>query len=100
MIVTVLYFRSYLLFVVLNFLHLHSTNLQRQAKQCDESACVMVVIEITGGEGCQRFIVQAVRRSGSGFDDIAFVKLEFYFTGYIPVSYTHLDVYKRQEKMW
>ena len=35
-----------------------------------------MVIKITGGEGCQRLIVEAVRRGGSGFDDVAFVKLE------------------------
>ena len=45
-----------------------------------------MVIQITGGEGSQVLIVQRVRRSGSGFDDVALVELEFYFTGYIFLS--------------
>lgn len=43
----------------------------------------MVVVEITGGEGGQGFVVQGVGRGGSGFDDVAFVELEFYFSGYV-----------------
>ena len=43
----------------------------------------MVIVEIAGGEACKRFIVQAVRRSRAGFDDVALVELEFYFAGYV-----------------
>ena len=46
----------------------------------------MVVIHITGSEGCKRFIVQAVWRSGSCLNDVSFVKFEFYFTGNIFLS--------------
>ena len=42
-----------------------------------------MIIHITGCEGCQRLVVQAVWRSGTGFDDVAFVQFEFYFAGYI-----------------
>ena len=45
-----------------------------------------MIIHITSGEGSQGLIVEAIRRSGSGFDDISFVKLEFYFTGHIFLS--------------
>ena len=48
--------------------------------------CIMVIIHITCCEGCKRFIVQAVWRSCTGFDDVAFVKFEFNFTGYIFLS--------------
>ena len=43
----------------------------------------MVVVKITGGEGSQGLVVEAVGRSGSGFDDVAFVKLHLYFAGHI-----------------
>ena len=43
----------------------------------------MVIVHITCCEGSKRFIVKAVWRSGSGFDDVAFIKFEFYFTSYI-----------------
>ena len=33
----------------------------------------------------------------TGLDLLAFPTLYFYETGYSPVSYTHLDVYKRQK---
>ena len=36
----------------------------------------MVVIEVTCCEGCKRFIVQAVWRSCTGFDDVAFVQFQ------------------------
>ena len=55
-------------------LYLHGTNLQRQTEQIDEAFCIVMVVQITGGEGSQVLIVQRVRT----------------------VSYTHLDVYKRQ----
>ena len=67
-------------------MQLHCTNLQRQSEQCDESTCIVMIIHITGCEGSQGLIVEAVWRSGSGFDDIAFVKLEFYFAGHIFLS--------------
>ena len=34
-----------------------------------------MVVQITGGEGSQVLIVQRVRRSGSGLDDVALVEL-------------------------
>ena len=43
----------------------------------------MVIVEIAGGEGSKRLIVQAVRRRLAGFDDVAFEKFEFYFACYI-----------------
>ena len=66
--------------------------------RCDESVCIVVVIQITGSEGCKRFIVQAVWRSGSGFDDVAFVKLELYFAGHIFLSglYECLDSFAKR----
>ena len=42
-----------------------------------------MIVQISGGEGSQGFIVQAVWRGGSGFDDIAFVQFEFYFSGHV-----------------
>jgi len=42
-----------------------------------------MVIQVTGCEACDALIVQRVRRSGTGFDDIALVKLELHFTGHI-----------------
>ena len=80
------FLHTYLFLILFCFHELHSTNLQRQSEQGDESACVVVVIHITGGEGCQRLVVEAVRRCGSGFDDVAFVKFEFYFASYILLS--------------
>lgn len=45
---------SFALFLVfLNLSHFHSPNLQRQTKQCDEAACVVVVVQIAGGKACQ-----------------------------------------------
>ena len=64
-------------------LQLHGTNLQGQTEQIDEAFCIVMVIQITGGEGSQVLIVQRVRRSGSRLDDVALVELEFHFTGYI-----------------
>ena len=43
----------------------------------------MVIVEIAGGEGSKRLIVQAVRRRLAGFDDVAFEQFEFYFACYI-----------------
>ena len=43
----------------------------------------MVIIHVAGGKGSQRFIVEAVRRGRSGFDDVAFVKAEFNFARHI-----------------
>ena len=40
-----------------------------------------MVVQFTGGEGSQGLTVQAVRRGGTGFDDVAFVQFQFYFTG-------------------
>ena len=37
---------------------LHRTNLQRKSEQSDESACIMMIVHITGCEACQRFIVK------------------------------------------
>lgn len=67
----------------LQLLHLHCTNLQRQTEQGDESVCIVVIVEIAGGEGSKRLIVQAVRRRLAGFDDVAFEQFEFYFACYV-----------------
>ena len=53
----------------------------------------MVIVHIAGCKGSKRLIVEAVWRSSSCFDDISFVKLQFYFAGYIFLSgfYKSLD---------
>ena len=43
----------------------------------------MVVIQIARCKGSDGLIIQGVGRGGAGFYDIALVKLEFDFTGYI-----------------
>ena len=43
----------------------------------------MVIIKIACCKGSNTFIIKRVRRSSSGFDDVAFVKFELYFTCYI-----------------
>ena len=62
------------LLIIFYFHHFHSTNLQRQTEQCDKSVCVVMIVKISGSERSQRFIVQAVWRSSSCLDDIAFVQ--------------------------
>ena len=47
----------------------------------------MVIVEIAGGEGSKRLIVQAVRRRLAGFDDVAFEQFEFYFACYVFLGY-------------
>ena len=42
-----------------------------------------MVVKITCCEACEGFTVERVWGSSSGFDDVSFVKLEFYFTGHI-----------------
>ena len=78
-----------ILFVVvfLQFLHFHRTDLQRQTEQGDESVCIVVIVEIAGGEGSKRLVVQAVRRRLAGFDDVAFEQFEFYFACYVFLGY-------------
>ena len=75
-----------LVVVLFYFLHLHCTNLAGKSEQVDEAFCIVVVIQIAGCEGSKAFIVERVRRSCAGFDDIALVELEFYFAGYIFLS--------------
>ena len=70
-------------FLLLSLGHFHSTYFQRQSEQGDKAVSVVVVVEITGGKGSQGFAVQGVWGGGSGFDDVAFVQFEFYFTGRI-----------------
>ena len=36
---------------------LHGANLQRQAEQVDEAICIVMIIQITGGEGSQGLAV-------------------------------------------
>ena len=43
----------------------------------------MVIVEIAGGEACQGLAVERIRGGRSGFDDVALVKFELNFTGYI-----------------
>lgn len=52
-------FIKYLVTILLrlHLSHLHRTNLQWQAEQGDKSVCVMVVIEVAGGEGSQGLAV-------------------------------------------
>ena len=58
----------------------------------------MVVVEVTGGKGGQGFVVQGVGGSGSGFDDVAFVKLELDFSGYVFLaSFTTGDLYDHHD---
>ena len=42
-----------------------------------------MVVKITCCEACEGLTVERVWGSSSGFDDVSFVKLEFYFTGHI-----------------
>ena len=63
-----------LFIIVFYFLHHQCTNLQRKSEQSDESVSIVVIIHITGCEGCQRLVVQAIWRSCTGFDDVAFVQ--------------------------
>ena len=48
-----------------------------------------MVVQLSGGEGGQGLTVQGVGGGGSGFDDVAFVKLEFYLSGYILLGGFH-----------
>ena len=75
--------------IVLHFLKLHCADLQGQTEQSDESVRVVVVVHIACGEGSKGLIVQAVWRSGSGFDDVSFVKFQLYFAGDILLSGFH-----------
>ena len=50
------------------------------SKQGDEAVGVMMVVEVTGGEGGQRLTVQGVRGGGACLDDIPFLELEFHFS--------------------
>ena len=52
-----------------------------------------MIIQISGGKGGQRLTVQAVRRGSSGFDDVAFVEFELYFSGYIFLGAGHKSLY-------
>ena len=64
-------------------LKLHGTNLAGETEQVDKAFCIVVIVQVTGCEGCDALIVQRVRGSSTGFDDIALVEFEFYFTGYV-----------------
>lgn len=44
-------------FVLVKLSHLHRADLERQSEQGDEAVGVVVVIEISGGEGGQRLAV-------------------------------------------
>ena len=60
---------------------------KRKRSECDESGSIVVIVEIAGGEGSKRLIVQAVRRRLAGFDDVAFEQFEFYFACYVFLGY-------------
>lgn len=67
-------------------------------EQVDEAFCVVVVVQIAGGEACQALIVQGVRRGGASFDDVAFVELEFYFAGDILLGGLYESLYSLAER--
>ena len=46
-----------LFIIVFYFLHHQCTNLQWKSEQSDESVSIVVIIHITGCEGCQRLVV-------------------------------------------
>lgn len=43
--------------VFLKLSHLHCANLKRQSEQGDEAVCIVVIVKIAGGEGCQGLAV-------------------------------------------
>ena len=67
-------FRKLFVFVVC---HHHSAYFQRQTEQVDETVSVFVVVQFACGEACHGFVVQAVRRSAAGRDDVAFIQFQF-----------------------
>ena len=44
---------DYLVSVFLELSHLHCANFKRQAEQGDEAVCIVVIVKVAGGEGCQ-----------------------------------------------
>ena len=58
-----------------------------------------MVIKIACCKGCNTLIVERVRRSRSGLDDVSFVKLELYFAGYILLGvYDLFQRYSHKER--
>ena len=55
--------------------------MDRQTEQVDEALCVLLIVNIFCIEGCNFFIVQGVRRSNAGIDDVALVQLQLDITG-------------------
>lgn len=68
-------------FLLLQFLLFHGANLCGESEEIDKAFGVMVIIEVTGGKGCDALIVQRIWRGGAGLDDISFVKFKLHFTG-------------------
>ena len=81
--------RGRLFLVFLYFRHFHSPNLERQTEQGDESVRIVMIVEISGGEGSKGFTVQAVGGGGSRLDDIALVEFELHLSGDIFLGGLH-----------
>ncbi len=64
-------------------LHFHCAYLTGKSEEVNKALCIVVVVKVACGEGGDAFVVQTVRRCGSRLNDIALVKLELYFAGYI-----------------
>ena len=71
--------------------HHHSANFQRQTEQVDETVSVFVVVQFACCEACHGFVVQAVRRSAAGRDDVAFVQFQFYGACYSFVYFVEVS---------
>ena len=54
----------------------------RQTVNLNESGGVTLAVASAGGERCDVFAVQRVRRPDSGIDDVAFVKFQANLSGY------------------
>ncbi len=59
----------------------------------------MMVVQLSGRKACQGFTVERIGRSGSSFDDVALVELEFYFSGYIFLCSADSS-YSRDRNLW
>ena len=59
----------------------YSLYVDRQTEQVDEALCILLVVNVFCVEGCNLFIVQSVRRSYAGIDDVALVQLQLDITG-------------------
>ena len=55
--------------------------MDRQTEQVDKALCVLLVVNVFCIEGCNFFIIQSVRRSYAGIDDVALVQFQLNITG-------------------